>query len=198
VPDNLGDKFDDCDLDVTLAEDYANKLDPNSSDKSITLSHRVQAISSFVLKGDEEGSIDTLSGCVTDLRSVLGARFTAATLSRLANIANTIRNDLAAINTQAADAKAARDLAFVKQTVHTLVDEANFFSIDPVIIMDLARIGPQFLGAGGFRYGLGGGVRFTLLDTVRFTAGYAFNPNPRPWEGRGAAFFSMDILSLFR
>ena len=52
--------------------------------------------------------------------------------------------------------------------------------------------------AGGVRYGLGGGIRFSILDSIRFTAGYAANPNPKAWEGRGAAFFKLEITSFTR
>jgi len=81
----------------------------------------------------------------------------------------------------------------------TVVNEVNFVSISPIAIFDVARIGPQVSEAGGgFRYGVGGGLRFTLVDTIRLDAGYAVNPHPKPWEGRGAAFFSLEIVSLFR
>jgi hypothetical protein len=90
-------------------------------------------------------------------------------------------------------------MAFIHQTVNTVVDEMNFVSISPIAIFDMARIGPQASSAGGgFRYGVGGGARFTLLDTIRLDAGYAVNPKPKPWEGRGAAFFSLEVIPLFR
>ena len=103
------------------------------------------------------------------------------------------------IDTKAADAKADADLKFVRKTVNAIVDEVNFASIAPVLVLDSARIGPQAVtDAGGVRYGVGGGIRFSILDSIRFTAGYAVNPNPRAWEGRGAAFFKLEITSFIR
>ena len=193
VPDNLADRFSDCDLQLTLAEDFADTLDNETN-----VSKRFIAISSLAAS-DDDGSMDRLAACVTDLRAVLGAAFADPMHDRLTKVSNSIREALGRLDKNAAEAKAKRDMAFISRTVHTLVDEMNFASISPVAIFDVARIGPQSSDAGGgFRYGVGGGVRFTLLDVIRLTCGYAFNPNPKPWEGRGAAFFSMEIVSLFR
>lgn len=198
VPANLSDRFSDCDFDTNLAGGpggVADILDPKNNQKMFD---RFTAISGLVAP-DEDGSFDNLHACVTDFRSILGDSFASPMLQRLTSVQNNIRVALSKINTAAAQAKSARDMAFVKRTVHTLIDEMNFFSVSPVAIFDLARIGPQPSDAGGgVRYGIGGGIRFTLLDAVRFTGGYAFNPNPKPWESRGAAFFSMDVISLFR
>jgi hypothetical protein len=40
-------------------------------------------------------------------------------------------------------------------------------------------------------------VRLIFLDTLQLTAGYSFNPDPKAWEGRGAAFFGLDVLKFF-
>jgi hypothetical protein len=74
----------------------------------------------------------------------------------------------------------------------------NLASVSPVLTFDAARIGPQTSGAGGgFRYGIGGGARLTFLDALQLTAGYSVNPTPKPWEGRGAAFFGVEVLRSF-
>ncbi len=148
---------------------------------------------------DDDGSIDNLSACLSDLKAALGSSFVTDTVPRLAKLQQDIRDTLGKIDNEAAKAKTDRDMSFITQTVNTLIDQVNFASISPVLVFDTARIGPQAASmGGGIRYGVGGGIRFSLLDTVRFTAGYAFNPNPKSWEGRGAAFFSMEIVSLFR
>jgi hypothetical protein len=48
-----------------------------------------------------------------------------------------------------------------------------------------------------FRYGIGGGIRFSLIN-VDFTAAYSFNLNPRQNEPRGALVLRMDINDLFK
>jgi hypothetical protein len=94
--------------------------------------------------------------------------------------------------------KASGDMAFVRRTVDGLLYEMNFASVSPVVALDAARIGPQVSGAGGgFRYGIGGGARLAFLDAFQVTAGYSFNPDPKPWEGRGAAFFAVEVLKFF-
>jgi hypothetical protein len=89
-------------------------------------------------------------------------------------------------------------MAFVRRTVNRLLYEMNFGSVSPVLAVDIARIGSQSIrGDTATRYGVGGGIRLMLLDSLRLTAGYSFNPNPRSWEGRGAAFFGLDVLKVF-
>jgi hypothetical protein len=192
VPPDLEDRFGECDFELTLAEGGVKQLTGSSG------FDQKAALSSLVAQ-DGDGSLDHLLACVADLRAPLGAGFADPMTQTLGGAQTAIRGALARIDVDAARAKAARDLAFVTGTVNTLMDEVNLFSVSPIAIFDLARIGPQTSSAGGgFRYAIGGGVRFSLLNTLRFTAGYAFNPNPKPWEGRGAAFASLDIVSLFR
>ena len=193
MPRKLSDRADECDGQISLAEGFADDLDPANPQ-----SKRFNAISFLVAKADD-GSIDNLTACINDLRSVLGTPFSDDMIDRLNKIQTPVRRARTNLNQSVADMKATRDMAFVRQTVNTLIQEINFASVSPIAIFDVARIGPQTSAAGGgVRFGIGGGVRLTLLDTIRFDAGYAFNPNPKPWEGRGAAFFALEIVSLFR
>jgi hypothetical protein len=192
VPAELTDRFGDCDFQVTLAEGFADILE---TDKN--RSKRFIQMKSLVAENDD-GSIDNLMGCITDLRALFGTDATDAMVNKFKSVQDPARADLSELDEAAAQKKSARDMAFIHQTVNTVVDEMNFVSISPIAIFDVARIGPQASSAGGgFRYGLGGGVRFTLVDTIRLDAGYAVNPDPKPWEGRGAAFFSMQVIPLF-
>ncbi len=76
--------------------------------------------------------------------------------------------------------------------------EMNLVAISPVVMLDVARLGPQTSPIyRGLRYGIGGGVKFSLV-TFNITAAYSWNANRRPGEGRGAFVFSMDISDLFR
>jgi hypothetical protein len=193
VPDELSDRFGDCDFQVSLAEGLADILE---TDKN--LSKRFIQMKSLIAEGDD-GSIDNLMGCIADLRSLFGAEAADAMNNKFKSAQEPARAALTEIDKSAAQKKAVRDMAFIDQTVKTVVNEVNFVSISPIAIFDVARIGPQVSEAGGgFRYGVGGGLRFTLVDTIRLDAGYAVNPHPKPWEGRGAAFFSLEIVSLFR
>jgi hypothetical protein len=73
----------------------------------------------------------------------------------------------------------------------------NLAAISPVIAFDAARIGPPPAGAPAMRYGIGPGVRFSIVS-FHVTLGYSFNPNPVGAEKRGAFFFFMDVTDLFR
>jgi len=193
VPAALSGRSDDCDFQIMLAEGFADILETEKNP-----SKRFIAMKSLIAEGDD-GSIDNLMGCINDLRTLFGADVADAMISKFKGIQDPARAALSKLDKATAQQKAARDMAFINQTVNTVVDEMNFVSLSPIAIFDVARIGPQTSAAGGgFRYGVGGGVRFTLLDTIRFDAGYAVNPDPKPWEGRGAAFFSLEVVSLFR
>jgi len=53
-------------------------------------------------------------------------------------------------------------------------------------------------GGLGTRYGIGGGLRVTLANSVDFTAGYLANPTRLSGEPTGAFFFSMQFKDLFQ
>jgi hypothetical protein len=97
----------------------------------------------------------------------------------------------------AAKIKAAADTAFVRRTIHTLMTDMNLFSISPVAVFDVARIGPASSGTGT-RYGPGGGIRLSVASYVNFTFGYAWNVGRRAGEGPGALFVSIAIRDLFQ
>jgi hypothetical protein len=104
-----------------------------------------------------------------------------------------------AIDQAAATRKAKNDLAPVTRTLDTIIEDLNISSLSPLFVFDAARIGPESAGRySGTRYGVGGGVRFSLVDTVSLSVGYAANLHRRPEESRGAFFFSFSNRSLFR
>jgi hypothetical protein len=189
------DDDDTCNDTALIDLAYATPLQSATSKPALLFSY----LSSLVVSDTEGGSIAQLSGCIKKYRGQIGAVPADTMLTRLDRLKSQLGPDISSINNGLAQRKADQDMEFVTRTVHTLIDETNFAAISPVIIVDAARIGPQPSDAGGgFRYGLGGGIRFTFVDSVRFTAGYAFNPNPEPWEGRGAAYFALEVFSLFQ
>jgi hypothetical protein len=195
VPDELSDRYDACSDSLVVAQQYVSNL----KDTKAKSFDRYSAILGLAMTEDEEGSIVQLSACVFDFRAQIGTANADGIVKRLAAVRTSLRQCLGKVDKDVADRKADQDMVFINRTVHTLIDELNFAAISPVLVADAARIGPQpSNAAGGFRYGVGGGIRFTFLNSMRFTGGYAFNPDPKPWEGRGAAFFALEILSLFR
>ena len=101
------------------------------------------------------------------------------------------------IDQNAAAKKAAADMAFTRRTLNTLFNDVNIYSLSPVFVFDVARIGPASGQIGGVRYGPGGGLRFELATVAHFTLGYAWNVRRGPDEGRGNVFFSIGIRDLF-
>ena len=83
-----------------------------------------------------------------------------------------------------------------REAVDTLRNEVNAFSIALVGIFDVGRLFPDKYGV---RYGIGGGVRFSIVN-VNFTLGYAANPQPHRslGQGPGALFLQLSYTDLFR
>lgn len=193
VPNTLSESYDDCSLTMIVDQGYLDALAQNSG----KVFERLSVLESLTNK-DEDGSLLALSGCVTTFRTQIGATFADSVINRLTSVNGVIQQSLAKIDVPQATGKASGDMAFVRRTVGGLLYEMNLASISPVVALDAARIGPQVSGAGGgFRYGIGGGARLTFLDAFQLTAGYSFNPAPKPWEGRGAAFFGVEVLKSF-
>jgi hypothetical protein len=128
---------------------------------------------------------DSLNGQYPELATITQSLVSSQTL---------ILSDLQAVDVQAAQKQANAEMATVRSVLNSLVDEVNLFSISPVAAFDVARIWPDKFGT---RYGIGGGVRASIVN-FNVTLGYSVNPNPHPGEGRGALFFSMNVIDLFR
>jgi len=146
---------------------------------------------------DDDQLLNVQQACEKDLNGALkDASLTSAT-----NRVETLRTQLTAefnqIDTKAAGKKARDDMAFTRRTLNTLFNDVNIYSISPVFVFDLARIGPRNGAFGGTRYGPGAGIRFELATTAHFTLGYAWNVNQGPGEGRGNIFFAIGVRDLF-
>ena len=138
-----------------------------------------------------------LRACRDSLNSQLKSPEVAASIASLDSEFQSVQADFQQIDQGLANRKATQDMAFVHRTLDTLIKEVNIYSISPVVVFDVAHIGPATSGLGGTRYGPGGGIRFGLASTVNFTLGYAWNPQHRPGEGPGAIFFSLETRDLF-
>ncbi|HKP38959.1 MAG TPA: hypothetical protein VJT71_19025 [Pyrinomonadaceae bacterium] len=96
-----------------------------------------------------------------------------------------------------ANERARQSMVYPRRVFRELSHEANLFGVSPVFIFDAARLRQNTLSPGTVRYGVGGGLRLSIVS-LDVTAGYAFNPNRKPWESRGAFLFSMEVSNLFR
>ena len=142
---------------------------------------------------DEIQLLKVNTACETELNGVLHDANISAATSRVETLRKAMVAEFSQIDEKRAEKKATADMAFTRRTLDTLFNDVNIYSISPVVVFDVARIGPN----GGTRYGPGAGIRFELATTAHFTLGYAWNVNQRPGEGRGNIFFAIGVRDLF-
>lgn len=146
---------------------------------------------------DEIQLLKVNQACEVDLNGPLNdASITAAT-SRVETLRKAMTAEFSQIDEERAQKKATADLAFTRRTLNTLFNDVNIYSISPVFVFDMARIGPRNGTFAGTRYGPGAGIRFELATTAHFTLGYAWNVKRGPGEGRGNIFFAIGVRDLF-
>jgi hypothetical protein len=135
-----------------------------------------------------ESCIDGLNGRIGDPQIASAGEQLRAVTSALMSEFNMIDDNKAAMDAEA-------EMAYVKRTLNTLLYEVNAFAVSPAVMFDAARL------SGGVtpiaRYGIGGGLRFTLISHVSFTVGYLVNPTRDLNEPRGALSFSLQFRDLF-
>lgn len=94
--------------------------------------------------------------------------------------------------------EAAAEMKLPISVLHRFLNELNLASISPVVFTDAARLQSHLLiNNPGWRYGLGPGVRFSLIN-VNLTLGYSFNIARRAGEPIGAFNVGLSFGDLFR
>ena len=145
------------------------------------------------------GGDDDLENVVTLCKTDPDKPSVIAAADALGRAAKPLQTTFALIDQDAATKKAEMDMVFVKRTLNIILNDLNIASVSPLFIFDVAHVGPKASGPfSGTRYGVGGGIRFSLVNMVNFSGGYAVNPSRRPGEPPGAVFFSLSTRSLFR
>lgn len=192
-PTPLEEKFQEC------LENIDDAIDRTSSAISTTEVAGRYGFVITLLRISDANHLSKVVVSVTELNQALGgiAALTDKTQT-LDGIRNNMEADFAKINRAQAEKSAHDSLAFARRTVNTLLDDVNLFSVSPVFVFDVARIGPRKEGVGGVRCGPGAGIRFELASTAYFTLGYARNVGRGPGESSGAVFFSIGMRDLFR
>ncbi len=146
---------------------------------------------------DEIQLLKVTKACTTDLNAALQDATLGGAANRVEQLRQTMTTEFNLIDANAAQKRAAADMAFTRRTLKTLFNDVNIYSLSPVVVFDVARIGPRTGSLGGTRYGPGAGIRLELATTAHFTLGYAWNVKGAPGEGRGNVFFSIGIRDLF-
>jgi hypothetical protein len=117
----------------------------------------------------------------------------AASLDETASPRDAITHILGEIDSSLYRQRAADTLAPAHRVLDVFLHELNIYSIAPVAIFDAARISPSGVGT---RYGVGGGVRFSLVN-VNVSTSYVFNVRRAASESPGAFFFQLDVTNVF-
>jgi hypothetical protein len=146
---------------------------------------------------DDDQLLNVRQACATDLNGAINDAALASATTRVETLRTQLTAEFKQIDTKKAEQKAKDDMAFTRRTLNTLFNDVNIYSISPVFVFDVARIGPRNGVFGGTRYGPGAGIRFELATTAHFTFGYAWNVNQGPGEGRGNIFFGIGVRDLF-
>jgi hypothetical protein len=140
--------------------------------------------------------VKVTSTCKDKLGSLLGDTNVNSTASSFDNLRSNFKKQFDE-RLAAATRTAKNDMAFPRRTLKTLFNEVNIYSVSPVFVFDIAKIGRESAGLGGVRYGPGAGLRLELANTAHFTLGYAWNVNGGPGEGPGTVFFKIGIRDIF-
>ena len=146
---------------------------------------------------DEIQLLKVTVACERDLNAELRDETLRAATTRVETLRKAMIAEFTQIDEAKSEKKASADMAFTRRTLNTLFNDVNIYSISPVFVFDVARIGPRNGPLGGTRYGPGGGIRFELATTAHFTLGYAWNVKRGPGEGRGNLFFAIGVRDLF-
>jgi hypothetical protein len=169
----------------------ASAIDPQGADQ--------YGLVTFILSDDpdEIQLVKVNQTCGNDLGTVINDVSVSAGVARVESLRKTMLEQFNQIDQATAARKAKAEMTFTRRTLNTLFNEVNIYSISPVIVFDVARIGPAKNSLGGVRYGPGAGIRFELASVAQFTLGYAWNVKHGPGEGRGNIFFSIGVRDLF-
>ncbi len=154
---------------------------------------------SFLLSDDPEEIqlVKVNETCRSELSAAIGDAAIATASVKVANHRSALVREFEQIDQSKAENTASDDMAFTRRTLNTLFKEVNIYSLSPVFVFDVARIGPSGNGVGGTRYGPGAGIRLELASVAHFTLGYAWNVKQGAGEGKGNVFFSIGIRDLF-
>ncbi len=146
---------------------------------------------------EPQGSIDMIIGCAHDLEPLVGDL--TSLISMLETRQLVFRPLVQNVDSEAADRRAADDMAFIENVVGTLFDEINLTSVAPVIAFDATRMSASDIPSvrPEWRYGIGGGLQLGFVGTIYFTIGYSFDVNRPAGAPRGAVFVSTDFMNLF-
>ena len=153
-------------------------------------------VSTLLTANETEDRLNKVrSACVQALNRQINDATVGAAGERVEQIQAAMERDFSLIDQTAASKQAESEMSYVKRILNSILYEMNFLSLGPFFMFDVAHLGPADAKLGT-RYGIGGGLRFTLVSQVDFNIGYAANPKRIAGERPGAFSFSMRFKDL--
>lgn len=95
-----------------------------------------------------------------------------------------------------AERRADASLRDVQPAVDFLADRANLFAVKPLFLFDAANVRGMADAGPRTRFGVGGGVQFTLV-IARFEVGYLRTVRALPGDNKGNFFLRLTFQNLF-
>ena len=149
-----------------------------------------------LLPVDKDRLGQAATACGEALNAELADNDVTTAVSRVQAVRTFMDNEFMLIDQAGAIRKAEADMGYSRRTINTFIDDINLVSVSPVLMFDVAHLGPAS-GRLGTRYGIGGGLRVTIVNSVDFTFGYLANPRRLPQESPGAYFLSVQFKDVF-
>src|SRR6185312_11749907 len=115
---------------------------------------------------DEIQLLKVNEACERDLNGELRDETLRSATTRVETLRKSLTAEFKQIDEAQSEKRASEDMAFTRRTLNTLFNDVNIYSISPVVVFDVARIGPRNGTFGGTRYGPGAGIRFELATTA--------------------------------
>ena len=188
--------FNGCTSSVRLAtRRVASAL---QADPSVSADVRYGFLAALVREGKAQVLPKVVEACLNKLSPALQDATVTGTAGGVNQSFDDLEKAYVNIDRDGASNKSARQLAYPKRVFDTIIHDLNLWSVSPVFAFDTARIWPEASSGKGLRYGVGGGIRVTLVSHANLTVGYARNLHRDPKEGSGALFFSISITELLR
>ncbi len=148
-----------------------------------------------LLAVDEDWLNRVDAACATDLNAKIGDAAIAESGESLRRIHGDLEREFSLIDRPSASRQAEAEMAYVRRTLNALIYDLNVLSVGPAVGFDFAHIGPADSRLGT-RYGIGGGLRVTLVNSTDLTVGYFANPKRLSNESSGAFFVSVRFKDL--
>jgi len=164
------------------------------------LEEAAEAMEMVVAEDDDSAVIPSVLACVGKVRVQQPDSRFEPLVDALNKLSQQIRALLDKIDRKKVEKLVNRDMALSDRAMNVFFKEASILTVNPVVVLDVARLSGDFQSAGrlGVRYSIGGGLRLQILRVMNLTGGYALNPRRAFGEKAGAFFFALDVLDLFR